>query len=86
MLAVGLSCFSTARWLVASVSIVITATVAALQPLPRALEGTLAWLSFQLESLPESDRLTVLRAMEILRPFFVVSHTAPAAVAEMAQT
>lgn len=52
----------------------------------RALEGTLAWLSLQLESLPETERQTVMEAMEILRPFFVVNHTAPVAVVETAQT
>lgn len=52
----------------------------------RALEGTLAWLSHQLESLPEIDRQTVLQAMEILRPFFVVNHTAPPPVEEAVHT
>lgn len=39
----------------------------------RALEGTLDWLSLQLESLPADDQQTVLRAMEILRPHFVAN-------------
>lgn len=38
-----------------------------------ALEGTLAWLSQQLEPLPEADKQTVLRAMEILRPQFLTN-------------
>jgi DNA-binding MarR family transcriptional regulator len=51
----------------------------------RALEGTLTWLSLQLESLLEADRQTVMRAMEILRPFFVVNYIAPASIAETTQ-
>jgi DNA-binding MarR family transcriptional regulator len=42
----------------------------------RALEGTLDWLSQQLEPLPASDRQTVLRAMEILRPYFMANSDA----------
>lgn len=38
-----------------------------------ALEGTLAWLSRQLEPLAEADKQTVLHAMEILRPHFVTN-------------
>lgn len=52
----------------------------------RALEGTLAWLSRQLEPLPEADRAIVIQAMEILRPFFVANPTAPAEVAEQTAT
>jgi len=47
-----------------------------------ALEGTLAWLSRQLEPLAEADKQIVLRAMEILRPYFVTNVDA-AAVAEV---
>jgi len=48
----------------------------------RALEGTLAWLSRQLESLSVADRQTVLSAMDILRPLFVANHTTPTPVVE----
>lgn len=48
----------------------------------RALEGTLEWLSLQLDPLPADDRQTVLCAMEILRPYFVANRSAlPAAEA-----
>jgi len=39
----------------------------------RALAGTLDWLSHQLEAMPAADLQTVLRAMEILRPYFVAN-------------
>jgi len=58
------------------VTLTLTEAGAALHT--RALEGTLAWLARQLEPLPEGDRQVVLRAMNVLRPIFVINHAVDA--------
>ena len=56
--------------------VTLTLTAAGVTVHTRALDGTLAWLTRQLSPLSELDRVTVLRAMDILRPIFDASQVA----------